>query len=353
MNAPWPQWDESWRERSTQRGTGGICLHYLQFLVIGGAESYVAHMVRALYEWDHHIIIDSNWTDETMRQALLQAGAKVYQARDHCVCAHVASLRPDAVVNHAWNDLSRIPSRLSTPGPKYTAVYHNPRPGWVAGMHNHVCVCAAGLQTLPPPLRDKATLIHGCVDVGSITATKLAQDDPARLGSCVIGRYGSDLPEKYPSDLAEIFESVISTATRGIIVGDTPKEQFRARGLLGKVSFVPPSITARFGYLQQMDCAIYRNAEHFVEGYSLAIAEMMAAAIPVVSEARGGNVEQVEDGITGFLVPYGDRQQFIDRLKWLRDNPKERVAMGQAARAKAMREMGLDVFRTAWLGVLQ
>ena len=78
----------------------------------------------------------------------------------------------------------------------------------------------------------------------------------------------------------------------------------------------------------------------------------MSSATPVVAEDRGDVANFVEDGVTGFLVPQGSSQQFLDRLKWLRDNPKERLAMGQAARAKCLREMGLDTFRKQWLEVI-
>ena len=47
------------------------------------------------------------------------------------------------------------------------------------------------------------------------------------------------------------------------------------------------------------------------EGLSHTLLECMDAGIPVVATAVGGNMELVEDGVNGFLVPVDDREEIV------------------------------------------
>jgi glycosyltransferase involved in cell wall biosynthesis len=74
------------------------------------------------------------------------------------------------------------------------------------------------------------------------------------------------------------------------------------------------------------------------EGLSLAIMEAMAAALPVVATAVGGNPELVEPGITGLLVPAGDAAALARALRELARDPSRRRAMGRAGRSRVVLE---------------
>lgn len=78
------------------------------------------------------------------------------------------------------------------------------------------------------------------------------------------------------------------------------------------------------------------------EGLSIAIMEAMAAALPVVATAVGGNAELVEPGKTGFLVGVGDGAALADALRVLARDPLKRRAMGRAARSRVMLEFTAD-----------
>ncbi len=71
------------------------------------------------------------------------------------------------------------------------------------------------------------------------------------------------------------------------------------------------------------------------EGCSNALAEAMAAGLPVVATRVGGNVEAVEDGSSGLLVPAGDTQRLAAALDQLLQQPGLAAGMGQAARRQA------------------
>ena len=71
------------------------------------------------------------------------------------------------------------------------------------------------------------------------------------------------------------------------------------------------------------------------EGLSNAVIEYMAAGLPVVATAVGGNSELVEDGVTGYLVPPGDAGALAGALTQLLDNSDDMKRFGSKAAHKA------------------
>ena len=63
------------------------------------------------------------------------------------------------------------------------------------------------------------------------------------------------------------------------------------------------------------------------EGFSNAILEYMAAGLPVIATAVGGNAEAVVDGETGLIVPPGDPAAFAAAVCRLLGNEQERAQM--------------------------
>lgn len=73
------------------------------------------------------------------------------------------------------------------------------------------------------------------------------------------------------------------------------------------------------------------------EGLSNAILEELAHGLPVVACTVGGNVQLVEDGVNGLLVPPGDAPALASAITRLALDPELRGRMGSAARANAGR----------------
>jgi glycosyltransferase involved in cell wall biosynthesis len=72
------------------------------------------------------------------------------------------------------------------------------------------------------------------------------------------------------------------------------------------------------------------------EGFSNAIVEAMAASLPVVATNVGGNAEAVEDGVTGFIVPFDDPSALSTAVIRLISNPSEAKTMGEAGKNLVM-----------------
>ncbi|MBA4189452.1 MAG: hypothetical protein C0467_15790 [Planctomycetaceae bacterium] len=63
--------------------------------------------------------------------------------------------------------------------------------------------------------------------------------------------------------------------------------------------------------------------------------EAMAAGKPVVACATPDLTEIIDDGVTGFLVPVGDKAMLATKTRWLLDDPAYAEKMGKAGRVRA------------------
>jgi glycosyltransferase involved in cell wall biosynthesis len=81
--------------------------------------------------------------------------------------------------------------------------------------------------------------------------------------------------------------------------------------------FCSPSVTAENGD---------------AEGLPIVILEAQACAIPVVTSARGGALEGIIDGVTGFAFKEGDVDCLSNRLLQLLEDGKTAASMGNAGR---------------------
>lgn len=65
------------------------------------------------------------------------------------------------------------------------------------------------------------------------------------------------------------------------------------------------------------------------EGFCNAVIEAQAMALPVIATNADGLAENIEDGITGFIVPVYNASAIAERLEWCYTNREELSAMGK------------------------
>ena len=70
-----------------------------------------------------------------------------------------------------------------------------------------------------------------------------------------------------------------------------------------------------------------------IEGLPGVVLEAAAREVPTIACDVGGVSEAIEDGRTGFLVPSGDLDAFVERIAAMLDAPEQARRMGVAARA--------------------
>jgi glycosyltransferase involved in cell wall biosynthesis len=73
------------------------------------------------------------------------------------------------------------------------------------------------------------------------------------------------------------------------------------------------------------------------EGLSNSVLEGMTAGLPMVVTAVGGNLEAVEDGVSGVIVPPRDSRALGTAILDLARDPERRRRLGEAARQRATR----------------
>ncbi|NEO38551.1 MAG: glycosyltransferase [Moorea sp. SIOASIH] len=76
--------------------------------------------------------------------------------------------------------------------------------------------------------------------------------------------------------------------------------------------------------------------------FPTSILEALACGVPVVATAVGGIPEQVEEGVTGFIVPQGDSAAMAERILKLIDLEPLRHAMSQNAHQTAKRAFSVQ-----------
>lgn len=128
------------------------------------------------------------------------------------------------------------------------------------------------------------------------------------------------------------------------LIGDGPLtdsmlQKARDLGLAGRVVFsgLRNDVPSR---LSQSDVFVLASGW---EGLPLSILEAMRAGLPVIASNVGGVSESVVDGVTGFLVPKGDKAVLADRLVRLLGDATLRQQMGRAGRVVYEREFAFEV----------
>jgi glycosyltransferase involved in cell wall biosynthesis len=88
---------------------------------------------------------------------------------------------------------------------------------------------------------------------------------------------------------------------------------------------------------------LYKAADLYLwpavkEAWGMAFLEAQAAGLPVVAGRSGGVPAVVADGESGLLAPEGDAFAFATAIRQLLLDPERRVAMGEAAARRIVRE---------------
>ncbi|MEM8641769.1 MAG: glycosyltransferase [Cyanobacteria bacterium P01_G01_bin.54] len=90
--------------------------------------------------------------------------------------------------------------------------------------------------------------------------------------------------------------------------------------------------------MQQTDVFVLPS---FAEGVPVALMEAMAAQVPVVTTRIAGVAELVDDGVSGYVIPPGNKTALREAIAALLSSPERRNQFGQAGRAKVEREFNI------------
>lgn len=166
----------------------------------------------------------------------------------------------------------------------------------------------------------------GCVVVGSVTRFSAIKDPLNLVRAFVAARrdtHGSCLRLLMAGD--------------GALKADAERMLLEA-GLAGD-AWLPGSRDDVPQLLRELDVFVLGSAR---EGISNTVLEAMATGLPVIASATGGNLELLEDGVSGRLVPPRDPSALQQALLAYARDAQLRAAHGAAARARVEERYSLD-----------
>lgn len=190
--------------------------------------------------------------------------------------------------------------------------------------------------------QDQIRLIYNGVDMGRFTGLKSRAQVRAELkipdDALVFVIVANLIPYKGHSDLLTAFGSIQSRLPqpwaclcvgRDDGIGNPLRQQADRLGIGEQIKFLGSRRDVP-DLLGASDIGILCSHE---EGFSNAVLEGMASALPMVVTDVGGNAEAVVHGETGRVVPPHAPDQLADALLSVAQSP-ERVSTGQAGRVR-------------------
>jgi len=163
--------------------------------------------------------------------------------------------------------------------------------------------------------------------------------------SFVIGNVGRLVPLKNHKFLVDVFKEIGRefTNARLFVIGGGPLlEELRKYaygiGLSSSAVFLGERADVQ-ELLPAFDLFVLPS---LTEGISITLLEAMAAGIPIVASAVGGNPEIVEDGRTGLLIPLKNMSAWVQGIKGLIADREMREILSIAGRTRVRNRFSLE-----------
>jgi glycosyltransferase involved in cell wall biosynthesis len=195
----------------------------------------------------------------------------------------------------------------------------------------------------------KAKTMHNGINFSSFHDAK-PDTDIKRPGSIVITYIGRLIYAKGVQDLVSVFPG-IKGDVQLLIVGDGPyRSELEALAHHGHISNITFSGEQRPenipGILKSTD--IFVNPS-YSEGLPTSVLEACAAGCAVIATDVGGTEEIILDGLTGFLIKPGDRQELTKKIGLLIRDKAVREIIGKNAQAYVMENFSWDQIMGWWI----
>ncbi|MEK7576465.1 MAG: glycosyltransferase family 4 protein [Patescibacteria group bacterium] len=115
------------------------------------------------------------------------------------------------------------------------------------------------------------------------------------------------------------------------------EDQIAYRQLTNHV-FLIDYLPEAFTYLKAFDVFILPSNK---EGFAYTLLEASLAELPIITTRVGGNPEIIENLKNGLLIRPGSPEEIINSISHLLKDASDRVALGQEARKKVMRDFSI------------
>lgn len=200
---------------------------------------------------------------------------------------------------------------------------------------------------------EKIKVIYNSVDLANSDLTKEEARQKLSLEGKILVSVGRLVFWKGFLDLIEIVADLSKEIAdlQLLIIGDGPERKrlemrIEKLGLNNRIFLIGAMAKNELAeYLKAADVFVLNTA---YEGFSHQIIEAMSLGLPVVTTAIGGNPEVVKNGVNGFLVRHGDKEELKAVLKRVVSNEILQKKIGAAAKGESLnfsKEIMLDKIR--------
>lgn len=354
-------------------------LHVLE-AVRGGTSRHVADIVASTPRHDHHVVVPGRprpegasgaAVDVAAVEVMREQGATIHGVGMRRSATHptnlvaaarlahlIGTVRPDVV--HGHSSVGGALARVATAGRAPVAYTPNGlAPGPVAvrleralgkvtttliAVSDSEARLAARLRLVPP---ERIRVIPNgiALEQPAGTGVDLRAELGLPAGTPLIGTIARLVPQKAPADFVAVAAEVhrLRPDTHTLLIGMGPQQglvnrRVRETGLDGffhQIAGLPQAAAV----LDQLDVFVLPSR---FEGAPYTPLEAMRAEVPVVLSDAVGNVDAVEDGVSGRLCPVGDTAAMARAVVDLLDNGDRRRAMTSAAARRLATEFDLE-----------
>lgn len=341
--------------------------HVVENLNRGGLERMVLELVKLQHRQGHHCQVACLYDQGAQAHELAALGIPVVACgkRDGMDLGAVYRLRRSIRMHgtdvlHTHNAVAHYHAVLASVAAGVPTIINtrhgmgsNPRPGRREWLYRRslrrtqavVTVCEAarrdGIERGIVPPRKARVVPNGiCVDAFQPASDEMRHRLLAVLGlppqRRLIGTVGRLNWAKDQRGLIEAFASVHAQYQDAslVLIGDGEMRQeleacAREAGVADRVHFLGDRADVH-ELLQGLDLFVLSSVS---EGYSMALLEACAVALPIVATDVGGNAEIVHDGATGLIVPPRNPRALAEAMLSMLRELRQATSWGLAARA--------------------
>lgn len=315
--------------------------------LIGGAQTFLARLMAGLVSAGHevHLLADGEG-EGRIRDLVKASGAEVHydlwsggQLVDDLtpvVASWINDLRPDVYIVSVSPDIGWTVLPHLDPGIATMTIGHNDERTFYDPVKHYAPFLTRAIgvsDTICRKYVDECGMDPNWVEWIPYGVETLATFDPNV--SRVVDRPGGVQPIKLAyvgrfENTQKRIDDIVAIAQR--LAAEGVAFEF---DLVGDGEAMPDVRAALAGLIERGSVRIHgwlpsdrviqklRESEVFVlasayEGFCISLIESMAnGCVPVVTDIESGNKQLVDDGVNGFVVPIGDGDAFVDRIKAL------------------------------------
>ncbi len=239
---------------------------------------------------------------------------------------HLWVIGPDVEIGH-WYDRRRFE--------QVTLVYNQHAPDLFSRcMHrlthalDHQVAIVYASSALADEIGLPGAISPPSFDIARFFGHAVTQGDAVRQ-RFTIGRASRDVRYKHHVDDPDVYGALLKMGCEIELVGATSiADRLSGHPALKISPEIPQS--ALPGFLDRLDCFLYRTSPRKPEGFGLCIVEAMAAGLPVVAARHGGYVDIINSGVNGFL--FDTNEEAVSIVTALKENPDLRTQIGISAK---------------------